>query len=299
VNITDVPGVRVGHRHDERALTGCTVVLPPSGTTGAVFVAGGAPGTREAALFADGSLHARVDAVLLTGGSAFGLAAADGVMRWCEERGLGFDTPAARVPIVPAAVLFDLGIGDARVRPTADDGYAACEAASETEAREGSVGAAMGATVGKGAGFAFQSRGGLGVASRAKGNVVVGALAACNAAGDVLDADGSLIAGARAEPSFEPHPAPATTLCVVATNVALDRNALARVARMAAASLARAIWPVHTMFDGDVVFALSTGAVEAHPEAIGVLAGEAVCDAVRRGVRAATSVEGAPAMGRR
>lgn len=297
--ITAVPEIRVGHWSDDRALTGCTVILPPPGTAAAAFVAGGAPGTREMDALAPGSLVQEVHGVLLTGGSAFGLAAADGVMRWLEERGVGVPAPGARVPVVPAAVIFDLGIGDSSVRPGPEQGYAACEAASNDESREGNVGAGMGATVGKTAGLDHQSRGGLGGAARAVGDLVVGVIAVVNALGDVVDETGSVLAGARAAADFTPPQSTSTTLVCVATNGTLSRDELSRVARIAATGLARAIVPVHTLFDGDTVFALSTRRVPAHTEMVGRMAADLVAEAVRRAVRAASSVVGAPALGRR
>jgi L-aminopeptidase/D-esterase-like protein len=300
--ITAVPGVRVGHWSDPQALTGCTVILPPPGTTGSVHVSGGAPATHETDAIAPGRRVQEIHAVLLTGGSAFGLGAANGVMRFLEERGIGHPTPFARVPIVPAAAIYDLLIGDPAVRPRPDDAYTACAAASETEEREGNVGAGMGATVGKGAGFENMSKGGLGMAAGAAGEIIVGALAVVNAVGDVVDSDGSVIAGARAAAlEFPPPPGTNTTLGCVVTNAALTKEECARAAQMASAGLARAISPVHTMFDGDTVFLLATRTVPAPPEfgveIVGRLAADALADAIRRGARAATDVAGVPARG--
>jgi L-aminopeptidase/D-esterase-like protein len=298
--ITAVPGVRVGHWSDSIALTGCTVILLPPGSKGSVLVAGGAPGTRGTDALRPGTLDLEVHAVLLTGGSAFGLAAVDGVMRFLEERGIGLEaTPGVRVPIVPAAVIYDLGIGDPAIRPGAEQGYAACTAASAAEAREGNVGAGTGATVGKTAGPGFFSKGGRGGAARHEGELIVGALAVVNAVGDVVDEHGSIIAGARADPSLRPQGS-ATTLGCIATNAALSKEECGRVARIASAGLARAITPVYTMFDGDTVFALATGV---HPSSsvdlVGSLAADALAEAVRRGARMAESVPGAPARGTR
>jgi L-aminopeptidase/D-esterase-like protein len=299
--ITDVPGVRVGHWTDEEALTGCTVILPPDGTTGSVVVPGGAPATRETDAIAPGRRVDEVNAVLLTGGSAFGLGAANGVMRYLEERGTGHWTPAGVVPIVPAAAIFDLGFGSAKVRPGPDEAYAACEAASEAETREGNVGAGMGATVGKGAGFENASKGGVGSSSGHEGELIVGALAVVNAVGDVLDDEGSVIAGARAEPLAFPPPIPGTntTIACIVTNAVMTKEECHRAAEMATAGLARAIRPVHTMFDGDVVFLLATRAVPSYVEIVGRLAADVLADAVRRGVRAASDVAGIPAHGHR
>ena len=298
--IVDVPGIRVGHWTDERALTGCTVILTPEGTTGSVVVPGGAPATRETDAIQPGRRVEEVNAVLLTGGSAFGLGAANGVMRYLEERGVGHPTPAGVVPIVPAAAIFDLLVGDAAKRPGPDEAYAACEAASEDERREGNVGAGMGATVGKGAGFENMSKGGLGNASQREGELIVGALAVVNAVGDVVDEDGTVIAGARAEPlPYPPVPGTNTTIACVATNAILSKEECHRAAEMANAGLARAVRPVHTMFDGDVVFLLATRAVPSFVEIVGRLAADVLADAIRRAVRAAESLPGIPALGHR
>jgi L-aminopeptidase/D-esterase-like protein len=297
--ITAVPGIRVGHWTDERALTGCTVVLTPPGTTGSVVVPGGAPATHETDAIAPGRRVEEVNAVLLTGGSAFGLGAVSGVMKYLEERGIGHVTPAGPVPIVPAAAVFDLMVGDASIRPGPAEAYTACESASEDEAREGNVGAGMGATVGKSAGPDLMSKGGLGTASREDGDLVVGALAVANAVGDVIDEDGTVIAGARGDAVFPPTPGTNTTLVCVATNAILSKEECHRAAEMATAGLARAIRPVHTMFDGDVVFVLATRATPSFVEIVGRLAAEVVADAVRRAARAAEDVAGIPARGHR
>src|SRR5439155_9339097 len=206
--ITKVPGIEVGHWTDPIGLTGCTVVLCPPGTLGSGEVRGGAPGTRETDLLRPGMTVDEVHAVLLTGGSAFGLAAADGVMRFLEERGVGFDTGVARVPIVPAAVLFDLGIGDPKARPGPDAGYEACRSASD-EVEEGNVGAGTGATVANLFGSHRALKGGLGTASTKDGDLIVGALAAVNAFGELIDDQGELMAGARPAPEGEDQPPPA------------------------------------------------------------------------------------------
>lgn len=298
--ITDVPGVRVGHWTDERALTGCTVIIPPAGTTGSVVVPGGAPATHETDAIAPGRRVDEVNAVLLTGGSAFGLGAANGVMRYLEERGVGLPTPAGVVPIVPAAAIFDLGFGTANVRPGPDDAYAACEAASGLESREGNIGAGMGATVGKLAGFENATKGGVGSASLSDGDLIVGALAVVNAVGDVVDEDGSVIAGARAEPiAFPPVPGTSTTIACIVTNAVMTKEECHRAAEMATAGLARAVRPVHTMFDGDVIFLLATRAVPSFVEIVGRLAADVLADAIRRAVRAASDVAGIPARGHR
>ena len=307
--VSDVAGLRVGHWTDLAAGTGCTVILPPPGTVGAVEVRGGGPATRDTELLAPLASVGEVTALVFSGGSAFGLDAAAGVMRWSEERGLGHDTGLGRVPIVPAACIFDLGItGNAR-RPGPDDGYAACEAAREGPHAVGSVGAGTGATVGKLRAREGWCKGGLGAGGRRlHDGTVVGALAVVNAWGDVLDARGEVIAGAVAEDgrfahaservidSPPTHPRLAapehTTLVCVATDARLARSEAAIVARMAHAGMARAVSPVHTPIDGDAVFCLASGARPASVFAVGVAAAEAAADAIRDAVRSATSVRG-------
>jgi L-aminopeptidase/D-esterase-like protein len=269
--------MRVGHWSDPVGMTGCTVVLPPPGTVGSGEVRGGAPGTRETDLLRPGMLVDEVHAVLLTGGSAFGLAAADGVMRWLEERGLGFEAGVARVPIVPAAVIFDLGVGDPRARPGPDQGYAACQAASDP-ATAGRVGAGTGATVGL-----DRVPGGLGLAETYEGDVAMWALAVVNAFGAVVDEDGLPLAGeippAGAVPAWTN-----TVLGVVATNAALTKEGCRDLAAAAHAGLAKAVSPAHTMWDGDTVFTLATGQVEAPRDTLELRAGDALAGAIRRAV---------------
>lgn len=307
--LTDVPGIRVGHASDVEARTGCTVVLGPF--RAAADVRGTATGTREIETLSSLHVVPRADAVLLTGGSAFGLAAATGVTEWLAERGVGFDAGAARVPIVPAAVLFDLGVGSADRWPDAAMGRAACDAATDGEVAEGPVGAGTGATVGKVLGMDRAARGGLGTWALKGSGFTVGALVAVNSLGDVLDGRGGILAGARGEdgaPAVSarviadgalsgdfaslaraPEPGANTTLAVVATDAPLTRPALESVARIAATAVARRISPVHTPFDGDVVFALSTALEgrELSPTlvlALGVLAAEALERAIERAV---------------
>jgi L-aminopeptidase/D-esterase-like protein len=299
--ITDVPGIRVGHATNLEAATGCTVILPPRGTIGSGEVRGGAPGTRETDLLRPGMLVEQVDAVLLTGGSAFGLAAADGVVRWLEERGIGFDTGIAKVPIVPAAVLFDLGVGDASVRPGPADGYAACEAAADT-VQEGSVGAGTGATVAKLHGPEGAVKGGVGTASARDGDLVVGALFVVNAVGEILGEDGEPIAAARVAgetgpASWPPVAGTNTIVGVVATNARLSRERAHLVAIAAHDAFASAVRPAHTLWDGDAVFALATGTVEAAQDAVERLAERVATAAIRRGVLSATALAGVPAVG--
>jgi L-aminopeptidase/D-esterase-like protein len=314
--LTAVAGLEVGHHTLPDRPTGCTVVLARGGAVAGVDVRGGAPGTRETDLLDPSNTVQRVHAVVLTGGSAFGLDAAAGVVRYLEERGIGFDVGVAKLPIVPAAVLFDLAVG-ARpdVRPTADSGYRAAQAAGDGPVAQGNVGAGAGATVGKIAGRALAMKGGIGSASIAlPDGLVVAALVAVNAVGDVLDpATGQPIAGARTEDGraladarkllragdFRPlaRPGENTTIGVVATNAAFGKAQARKVAQMAHDGLARAIVPAHTPLDGDTIFALATGALpgEANVTTIGAVAAEAMAEAVVRAVRAATGLPGLPA----
>jgi L-aminopeptidase/D-esterase-like protein len=310
-----IEDLAVGHWTDPVGLTGCTVVVPPAGNLAAASVRGGGPGTRETDLLQPQAHVEGVSAVLLTGGSAFGLAAAQGVVDWCERRGLGYARFGRPIPIVPAAVLFDLGVGDWEARPGPAEGEAACLAASTAEGPMGNVGAGMGATVGKTAGPDHMTKGGLGWAVVESGPVTVGALAAVNAGGDVLDEDGTVLAGARVpggartalrelltapttDGEVRPEPVPpggSTTLAVVATNAILAKAELHRVAVQAHDGMARAIYPVHTSFDGDTVFALSVPGVPAAMDLVAFLAEEALAAAIRAGVRAAGPVAGIPA----
>jgi L-aminopeptidase/D-esterase-like protein len=283
--ITDVAGLRVGHWTDPSARTGCTVVLCPAGTVGSGEVRGGAPGTRETDLLRPGMLVQEVNAVLLTGGSAFGLAAADGVVRWLEERGIGFDAGVARVPIVPAAVLFDLGVGDGSVRPGPEAGYAACQAAAD-QPEEGQVGAGTGATVAKLHGPDRAVSGGLGSAAVTRDGVTVGALAAVNAFGEIVDDQGAVLAGASpGQDEEEPQlPGTSTTLAVVATDARLSRERAHLLAIAAHDGIARAVRPAHTMWDGDTVFTLATGTSDAAQPVLEAMAEEALAGAIRRAV---------------
>ena len=322
-SITDVPGIRVGHEQDEKALTGCTVILCEEGAVGGVDQRGGAPGTRETDLLRPLHLVERVHAVVLTGGSAFGLDAASGVVRYLEERCVGFDVQVARVPIVPAAVLFDLAVGDAGTRPDAAMGYRACLNASDAPPLEGNVGAGTGATVGKILGMGQAMKSGLGAAAlEIGGGVVVGALVAVNAFGDVVNpATGEILAGARTKdvgplrigaPGYFADTLQVmatwvgrttlgfavrgnTVIGVAATNARLTKSEANKVAQMAHNGLARSIRPAHTMLDGDTLFALSTGKRKADVSSIGAFAAEAVAQAVVRAVRAARPVAGLPA----
>jgi L-aminopeptidase/D-esterase-like protein len=314
--ITDVAGIAVGHfTHPQRA-TGCTVVLCPQGAAAGVDVRGGAPGTRETDLLRPQNLVDRVHAVLLTGGSAFGLDAAGGVMRWLEEQGHGFAVGSLRVPIVPAAVIFDLNQGDVSIRPDAAAGHAACAAASTQAPAQGSVGAGAGASVGKLFGFDRAMAGGVGTASLRVAGVTVGALVVVNATGDVIDPDdGQVLAGARRSAASRHllnsrralldgllperlQPGAATTIGVVATDVRLDKAQCTQLATMAHDGLARSIVPAHTPFDGDTLFALATGSnpLAAHPSLLGVLAAEATARAVLQAVRHARGSAALPAL---
>jgi L-aminopeptidase/D-esterase-like protein len=297
--------IRVGHWTDPVGLTGCTVILCPPSTVGSGEVRGGAPGTRETDLLRPGTLVQHVNAVLLTGGSAFGLAAADGVVRFLEERGEGFDAGVAKVPIVPAAVLFDLGCGDAAARPGPDAGYAAANAAESGASMggrapdEGNVGAGTGATVAKLRGVEHGIKGGLGAALVQEGDLVVAAVTAVNALGEIVDDAGAVIAGSRAPHearSVEPPTPGNTTLVLVSTNAALSKERANLLARAAHDGISRAVRPSHTMWDGDAAFALATGRVEADQRRLESLAEDAVAEAIRRAVLTASSVPGFPAV---
>ena len=314
--ITDVPGLAVGHFTHAGRATGCSVVLCPQGAVAGVDVRGGAPGTRETDLLRPQNTVDRVHAILLTGGSAFGLDAAGGVMRWLEERGHGYPVGAVRVPIVPAAVIFDLWHGDPSLRPDAAAGYAACAAASTQPPTQGSAGAGAGATVGKLFGIERAMAGGIGTACLRVAGVTVGALVVVNATGDVLDAsDGSIVAGARKSASSlhamnsaaallrgelpeRLRPGSATTIGVIATDAALDKAQCTQLAAMAHDGLARCISPAHTPFDGDTLFALSLGDSAPAPASLallGTLAAEVTARAILHAVRHAVGRPGCPA----
>jgi L-aminopeptidase/D-esterase-like protein len=313
-----IPGFRIGHATDAEHHTGCTVVLCPEGTIGSADVRGPAPGTREIELTNPSRPIEVIHAVLLTGGSAFGLAAADGVMRYLEEQGVGHWTPLARVPIVPAAVVYDLFLGGGKRRPDAAMGYAACLAASDAPAGEGNVGAGAGVTVGKWGGFEGMMKGGFGTAASSielqdggEARLQVAAAAVTNCVGDVLNADGSVLAGARSPSGgwlveqdplrrFPDRPPAAvgtnTTLMVVATNARLTKVQANRLAQRAHDGLAVAVRPAHTTHDGDTAFALASGGVEAPFDLVANAAAEMVAEAIRNSVRAAASVGGVPGL---
>ena len=321
--ITDVPGIKVGHAHDGEALTGCTVILSERGAVGGVDQRGGAPGTRETDPLRPMHLVQKVHAILLSGGSAFGLDAATGVVRFLEERRVGFNVRVAKVPIVPAAILFDLGIGRADVRPDAAMGYAACINASTDRPAEGNAGAGMGATVGKILGMGRAMKSGLGTASVRLGRgVYVGAIVAVNPFGDVIDpSSGSILAGARpAQVGPVRIGGPGrfadtlkvmkslagkavlrlgsrgnTVIGVIATNARLSKEEANKVAQMGHDGIARSIRPAHTMLDGDTLFALSTGRRQADVNIVGAYGAEVIAQAVVRAVHSASAAGGLPA----
>jgi L-aminopeptidase/D-esterase-like protein len=312
--LTSIPGFKVGHAQDMDALTGCTVILCPPNTVGGVDQRGGAPGTRETDLLHPMHLVNQVTAILLTGGSAFGLDAAAGVMRYCEENKMGFDASYATVPIVPAAVLFDLGIGDPNIRPDAEMGYQACLNASRDPIAEGNVGAGAGATVGKVLSPKMSTKSGIGTAVvDLGGGGKVAAIVAVNAFGDVVDPEsGEIIAGARGIKGYADtlkvmksfvgrkvmgfSSGPANTVIgVVATNVKLNKEQITRVAQMAHNGLARTIRPAFTLLDGDTVFALSSGEVEMDLNIVGAYAAIAYQEAILSAVKNAEKAGGIPA----
>jgi L-aminopeptidase/D-esterase-like protein len=321
-SIVDVPGILVGQTEDLEALTGCSVVLCKDGAVGGVDQRGGAPGTRETDPLRPMHLVDKVHAVVLAGGSAFGLDAASGVVRYLEEQGVGFDVRVAKVPIVPAAILFDLAIGDSKVRPDAEMGYRACLVASAQAPAEGNVGAGTGATIGKILGMAGAMKSGIGSASHdLGGGAVVGALVAVNALGDILDPEtGEIVAGVRPAKVGPIHIGGSgpfadtlqvmrgmvgkmalgfasrgnTVIGVIATNAHLSKEEANKVAQMAHDGLARTVRPAHTMLDGDTLFALSTGKVNVDVNIVGAYAAEVVAEAILRAVRAAKGAGGLP-----
>lgn len=313
--ITDVPGFHVGHAQDFKGATGCTVVLCPPGTVGGLDVRGSAAGTRQTDSLQPFHFVDEVHAVLLSGGSAFGLDASGGVMRFLEERNIGYQTSAGKVPIVPTAIIYDLGIGEGQIRPNREMGYQACLNSHSGRVEEGSVGAGTGASVGKLMGIRWATKGGLGTLSIVLPNgVIVAALLVVNAFGDVVDpVDRKILAGARdpqngtsfinsaarikegfslprAETVFQN-----TTLGIVATNVKLSKRQTIKVAQMAQSGLARTISPIHSTVDGDLIFALSAGDLRYDVNAVGLLAEEAVAAAVIRAIREADGLGSLPA----
>ena len=315
--LTAISGIKVGHHTLTERPTGCTVVLVEAGVTAGVDVRGSAPATRETDLLNPVNLVQVAHAIVLSGGSAFGLDSASGVMRFLEERKIGFAFGGSHVPIVPAAAIFDLTVGDGRIRPAADCGYQAAKAATDAPVVEGSVGAGAGATLGKAAGMARSMKGGIGSASiTLPTGLVVAALVVVNAAGDVIDpANGQVVAGVRTADGKSladarkllraggpEGGAPAgrqnTTLGVVATNALLTKTEATRVSQMAHDGYARALWPAHTPGDGDVIFTLATGERVHDGDAaqVGALAADVIAEAIVRAARQATGVAGYPAV---
>ncbi len=301
--ITDVPGILVGHYTDGEALTGCTVILCPPKTIASCDVRGSAPGSRELALLAPDKQMQEIHAVLLTGGSAFGLGAANGVMKFLAEKKIGYQTPWALVPIVPSAVIFDLNVGESKVFPTENDAYQACKNASAS-VEEGNVGVGTGATVGKWHGLDSAMKGGVGTFSLTMGKVIVGALAVVNAVGDVVGRDGNILAGAQHNGIFLSSESKLsglqdeslmtrninTTLVVVATNAHLSKVDCYRVAQRAHDGMARAIVPSHTTFDGDTTFALSAGKTFTAIDLVAEMGTEATAEAIRAAVKHSKSI---------
>ncbi|MBV9614426.1 MAG: P1 family peptidase [Ktedonobacteraceae bacterium] len=310
-DITDIPGLRVGHDTDLEAATGCTVILCEPAAIGGVDVRGGAPATRETDLLKPMHMVEEVHAIVLTGGSAFGLEAAHGVMTYLEEQSVGFDVGVARVPIVPAAAIFDLGLGSAKIRPDSASGYRACEHATTGPIEQGNVGGGTGATVGKTFGPAFMMKGGLGSASmQLPDGMLVAALVVVNALGDIVDPQTQqVIAGARnpiGKEFLAANPFSNTTIAVVATNAALSKDEANKMAQMAHDGIAQTIRPAHTMFDGDTIFALATvprsinrpdtATVASQISTLGAVAATTLARAIVKAVYAAHDLHGAPAI---
>jgi L-aminopeptidase/D-esterase-like protein len=303
--ITDVRGIEVGHAQDDQALTGCTVILCRKGAVAGVDVRGGAPGTRETDLLNPINLVEKIHAVVLAGGSAFGLDAATGVMRYLEENKIGFNTGAAKVPIVPSAILYDLNIGRADVRPDAAMGYRAAASASSDTPTEGNAGAGTGASTGKILGMKRAMKAGVGTASINLDGTIIGALVAVNPFGDVIDpTNGTRIAGVRSGTTLQKMkrmqtssvPRSNTVIGVIATNAKLTKAQATKVAQMAQDGIARTIRPAHTMFDGDTIFTLATCEKKADASTVGAYAAEVLAEAILRAVRMAASAGGLPGL---
>ncbi len=313
--LTAVKGFRVGHHTHLEGATGCTVIICPDGTMGGVDQRGGGPGTRETDLLHPLQGMEQVNAIVLSGGSAFGLATADGVMRYLEEHSFGYKgIPGFIVPIVPTAILFDLGIGQPGIRPDAAMGYAACQSATSDPVLQGTVGAGTGCRIGAMMGNERATKGGIGSACvEIDHELIVAALIAVNAVGDVLDEQGQIMAGLRESPESDkfvgmldvmrtfsrqsrPDRRENTVIGVVATNARLTKAQVNKVAQMAHDGIARAVNPAHTMYDGDTIFALATGEIPANTSVVGAYAAEAVAQAIRNAVRAATSLAGVRAI---
>ncbi|WP_140918468.1 P1 family peptidase [Limnobaculum xujianqingii] len=310
-SIIDVPGIKVGHQHNITSMTGCSVVMTEHPSVCGVDVRGSAPGTRETDLLSAINAVDKIHALLLTGGSAYGLDAATGVMKYLEQQQIGFDVGVGVVPIVPAAVIFDLSFGDAKVRPDAEMGYLAAQSASKNRFPDGNTGAGTGATVGKLVGDRWRMKGGLGSASITLSNgLVVGAMVVVNAVGEIRDPDtqrvlaGSHDGQGRTQDMLslmlknitDPGPVGTnTTIGVVACNANMNKTQMTKIAQMSHDGLARTIYPVHTMSDGDTLFALATGGVDVSVNLLGTLAAEVVARAVVNGVKAAEGALGVPA----
>ncbi|MGB2869210.1 MAG: P1 family peptidase [Bacteroidota bacterium] len=308
--LTSVPGFKVGHVTDRENLTGCTVILCPPKTRASCEVRGSSPGSRELALLAPEKKMDEIHALLLSGGSAFGLSAADGVVKWLEEHQIGYQTPWARVPIVPAAVVFDLAAGKPSIRPDAAAGYQACANATSGPMEEGNIGAGTGATVGKWKGIEHWMKGGVGTTSASIGDLIVGVLVVVNAVGDILDANGSILAGARtSEGKFygasdsvrtfargKVLETTNTTLAVAVTNAEFNKTELFRISQRMHDGFARAIVPVHSSYDGDISFALSWGAIRADIDQVAELAAQLTAEAIRRAVKTARTLKNIPGL---
>ncbi|HNR04263.1 MAG TPA: P1 family peptidase [Bacillota bacterium] len=306
--ITDVKGIIVGHSQSEKGMTGCTAVICEKGAVGGVDVRGSAPGTRETDLLKPDKLVDRIHAVVLSGGSAFGLEAASGVMRYLEEQGIGFDVGVAKVPIVASAVIFDLNIGDHRIRPDLNMGYDAARSASAEEGRQGNAGCGLGATVGKAFGPEHAMKSGLGSASLKSGELIVSAIVSANSFGDIFDYEtGRQLAGVydyekremlntyeimKREGRVLGFPMRNTTIGVVAANAVLTKAEANKIAAMAHNGFARSINPVHTMMDGDTIFTMATNEIKADINLVGTMAAEAVSRAVTNAVVYAKSCHG-------
>ncbi len=310
-SITDLPGIKVGHAQNDEAGTGVTVILCGDGITAGVDVRGGGPGTRETDCLNPVNFIEQVHAICLSGGSAYGLDSASGVMQYLEEQGIGLPVGVGIVPIVPSAVLFDLPVGRADIRPDKAMGYQACLNAREDNRDQGNIGAGTGASVGKARGPGSVMKGGLGVASRRMGDLMVGAIVAVNCFGDVIDPKtGKILAGTLEKDrisfadslkvlaestAVNPLAGTNTTIGVVASNARLTKSQATKVAQMSHDGFARAINPIHTMYDGDTIFCLATGEVEADITALGAISAEVMAEAIINGVKAAASAYGIPA----
>ena len=312
VSITDIKGVSVGHASDFEGLTGVTVILTPSGMIGGIDISGFATSTRQTDALSASHIVPKVHAICITGGSAYGLDAASGVMNYLEERNSGFDVGVARIPIVPTAAIFDLKVGSAKRRPDKNMGYRACQQATDGKIAEGSIGAGAGATVGKFYGTKQAMKGGVGTAANALNNgLIVGALVAVNAFGDIKDpVSGKILAGARkAKKSTEfadtlelmrkgvKRPISAfqnTTIGVIVTNAKLTKQNASAVAKIASNGLTKAISPGNTLYDGDIIFSLASGEIEVDYYTVGLMAEEALINAIIRGITTAKETKGIP-----